>query len=189
MDPEVRDEELLERHLAGDRRAFDELIRRHEDRIFALALKMTGQRADALDAAQEAFIAAFRRAGSFRGDAAFSTWLYRIAINTCTDLLRRRARSPVADGEPGEQPRQDRPGLDDLVGLRLELEQALAALSPEYREAVCLFDLGGVPYEEIARITGVSLGTVKSRISRGRRRLAELLGEHPAPPATSKERP
>lgn len=190
MDPEARDEELLERHRAGDRRAFDELVRRHEDRIFALALKMTGQRADALDATQEAFVAAFKRAASFRGDAAFGTWLYRIAINACTDLLRRRARSPVAgEHEPAEQPRPDRPGLDELVGLRLELEQALAALSPEYREAVCLFDLGGVPYEEIARITGVSLGTVKSRISRGRRRLAELLGEHPAPPAASKERP
>ena len=186
---EPSDEALLERHLAGDRRAFDRLVRRHEDRIFALALKMTGQRADALDATQEAFVAAFNRARSFRGESAFGTWLYRIAINACTDLLRRRARNPVAGGdESAEQPEPGRQGVDDLVGLRLDLERALAALTPEYREAVCLFDLGGVPYEEIARVTGVSLGTVKSRISRGRRRLAELLQEHPGPPATSKDR-
>lgn len=190
MPPEGRsDEDLLAEFLKGDDHAFSDLMRRHEDRIFGLALRMTGSRPDALDATQEAFVAAFRQASTFRGDSAFATWLYRIAINACRDLLRKRTRQPTPEAEP-IAPHSDRdpePLVDETVALRLDVAQALAAISDEYREAVVMHDLGGIPYEEIARITGVSVGTVKSRISRGRRRLARLL-EQPIRARASKER-
>jgi RNA polymerase sigma-70 factor (ECF subfamily) len=187
--PDARaDERLLSDFLAGDRRAFDELVARHEDRLFALALRMTGNRADALDATQDAFVAAFRRAGSFRGDAAFGTWLYRIGINAAQDLLRKRGREHA---EPLDEPSGSQPEapdrVDETIVARVDVGRALASLPEEYREAVVMHDLGGVPYEEIAQLTGAPMGTVKSRISRGRRRLAELL-EHPAPPTPSKRR-
>jgi RNA polymerase sigma-70 factor (ECF subfamily) len=178
---------LLRRSAAGDGPAFNELMRRHEERIFALALRMTGGRADALDATQEAFISAFRQAGRFRGDSAVSTWLYRIAVNSCHDLLRRNRRFP--ETKPGEE-LPERPishhGVEEQAVLRIDLARALAALQPEYREAVTMHDLGGVPYEEIATATGAALGTVKSRISRGRRQLAKLL-EQPPSVGSSKE--
>lgn len=180
------DLELIERARQGDGDAFAQIMQRHEDRIFGLALKMMGNRQDALDATQEAFIAAYRRAGSFRGDAAFSTWLYRIAINTCRDMLRKRDRTPQPIDEEGRiEERDGATPADDVAGLRVDLGRALDSLSDEYKEAVLLHDVGGVPYEEIARLTGVAVGTVKSRISRGRRKLAQLL-EQPPEEASSK---
>lgn len=185
-DDSTTDERLLRRFVSdGDERSFEELMRRHEGRVFAVALRMTGERADALDATQETFIAAFRQAPSFRGDSAFGTWLYRIAVNSCHDLMRKRKRWGDPHEDPPELPSRSA-GVDDAVALRLDVARALAALQPEYREAVALYDLGGIPYEEIARITGTNLGTVKSRISRGRRRLAEIL-ELPGRAATSKD--
>ncbi|HEV2757167.1 MAG TPA: sigma-70 family RNA polymerase sigma factor [Actinomycetota bacterium] len=187
--PDARrgDEELLRLAAGGDQAAFSALVRRHEDRVFGIAIRMTGDRADALDATQDTFVALFRQAGSFRGDAAFTTWLYRVAVNATRDLLRKRRRLP----DPTEElPEQTAPGTppEETVNLRLDLAQALAGLPDEYREAVLLHDLGAVPYEEIAQITGAALGTVKSRISRGRRRLAAALRdvEQPARPRTSK---
>lgn len=182
---ESTDEDLLSQAASGDQSAFTALVRRHEDRVFGIALRITGDRADALDATQDTFVSVFRQAGSFRAEAAFTTWLYRVAVNACRDLLRRRRRLP----EPTEElPERPRPGIgtEEIVGLRLDLAQALARLPDEYRDAVLMHDLGAIPYEEIAQITGVALGTVKSRISRGRRRLAELL-EQPAPAPASKD--
>jgi RNA polymerase sigma-70 factor (ECF subfamily) len=174
------DRELLRRALEGDNQAFSTLLARHEDRIFALALRMTGSRADALDATQDAFILAFRRASSFRGDAAFSTWLYRIAINACKDFLRKRAReATIAPSDEAEHEVDPHIPVDDEVALRMDVADALAELSEEYREAVVMHDIGGVPYEDIAAVTGVAIGTVKSRISRGRRQLAKLLEQRP----------
>ena len=146
---------------------------------------MLGERSDALDATQEAFVSAFRQARSFRGDSSFGTWLYRIAINSCKDLLRKRNRW----GDPIEDAGVDTPSTEDLEGSvtrRMDLAAALAQLPDEFRDPVVMHDLGGVPYEEIARTTRTNIGTVKSRISRGRKRLAELL-EHPTPPAASKD--
>lgn len=179
MDPDTRpDERLVSDFLGGDDSAFGKLVARHEDRLFSLALRMTGNRSDALDATQDAFVAAFRRAGSFRGDAAFGTWLYRITINACQDLLRKRGRDLVEDLEQEESPRiASGERVEDTVIARVDLARALAALPEEYREAVVMHDLGGVPYDEISTLTGTPMGTVKSRISRGRRRLTELL-EH-----------
>lgn len=171
------DADLLARFLSGDERSFTTLMKRHEDRIFQLSMRILGNRTDALDATQETFITAFRKADQFRGDSAFGSWLYRIGINTCKDVLRKKRRW----GEPEEnvpEPETRAASLADEVSLRLDLSNALAALSGEYREAVVMFDLGGIPYEEIARITGTNLGTVKSRISRGRRKLAELMEQH-----------
>jgi RNA polymerase sigma-70 factor, ECF subfamily len=189
--PDVRDpaapsdEELLERAAAGDQPAFSALVRRHEDRVFQLSLRITGDRADALDATQDTFVSVFRQAGSFRAEAAFTTWLYRVTVNACRDLLRKRRRLP----EPTEElPERARPGIgtEEVVGLRIDLARALAQLPEDYRDAVVMHDLGAIPYDEIAKITGAALGTVKSRISRGRRRLAELL-EQPAPAPASKD--
>jgi RNA polymerase sigma-70 factor (ECF subfamily) len=177
--PDLRsDDELLRAFLSGERSAFEDLVRRHEDRLFNMALRMTGNRADALDATQDAFVAAFRRARSFRGDAAFGTWLYRIAINATQDLLRKRAREmPAEEDETSPVVRDASVRVEESAVARLDLARALAELPEEYREAVVMHDLGGVPYEEIAQITGAPMGTVKSRISRGRRHLADLL-EH-----------
>jgi RNA polymerase sigma-70 factor (ECF subfamily) len=172
----VADEELLNNFLNGSEDAFTELMRRHEDRIFSLAMRMTGNRADALDATQETFIQAFRKAARFRGDSAFGTWLWRIGVNACNDILRKRKRAPQPEEDPAvEEPVGGSPSVDDAVATRLELKDALAELSNDYREAVVMHDLGAIPYEEIATLTGVSIGTVKSRISRGRKRLAHLL--------------
>lgn len=188
----VADEDLLRRFLEhDDEAAFTELMRRHEDRVFAMTLRITGDRSDALDATQDAFIAAFRRAGSFRGESAFGTWLGRIAINAARDVVRRRGRTPVATEDEASaadvRASLGTQAMDEQVTLRGEIAQALGQLSEDYRTAVALHDLAGVPYEEIARTTGVSIGTVKSRISRGRKRLGELL-EHPSAPRASKER-
>jgi RNA polymerase sigma-70 factor (ECF subfamily) len=180
---DLSDEYLLRQYLDGNSDAFDELVRRHEDRIFALALRMLGQRADALEATQETFIAAFRRAGSFRGDSAFGTWLYRIGINACKDALRKR-RDLLLDDEGGSPEIASPESVEQQVTSRIDVRRALTTLSEDYREAVVMHDLGGIPYEEIARLTGVPIGTVKSRISRGRRMLAEALEHSPGPQAS-----
>jgi RNA polymerase sigma-70 factor (ECF subfamily) len=185
-----RDEELLSRFLGGEERAFTTLMQRHEAKIFSLALRITGDRTDALDATQDAFISAFKRARSFRGEAAFSTWLYRIGINSCNDLLRRKGRLPIPRDDEAAEERETAldpgPSLEDEVVTRMDLTAALAALPMEYREALAMHDLGGIPYEEIATLTKVAIGTVKSRISRGRQRLARSL-EQRAPAQASKE--
>lgn len=184
---QASDEQLLRSAAAGDEGAFTALMRRHEDKIFSLAYRMTGDRADALDATQDTFISAYKQAANFRGDSQFSTWLYRVAVNACNDLLRKRARAPRPSSDEMPAPElSGAPGVAEGVSLRLDLTRALAQLSEDYREAVVLHDLGAVPYEEIAQMTGVAIGTVKSRISRGRRQLAAIL-EQPAGHPASKE--
>lgn len=181
------DEDLVRRFVGGDEAAFSELMHRHEDKVFTVAYRITGDRSEALDATQEAFISLFRRAASFRGDSAFSTWLYRIGMNAAYDVLRRRR--PTVEARPDldqDHASPDTSDMEDVAGIRSDISDALARLPAEYREAVVMHDLGDIPYEEIAALTKVSLGTVKSRISRGRRRLAELL-EPSYRPGTSKD--
>ena len=180
------DEGLVDRVVGGDDSAFEELMRRHENRIFTLALRMVGDRAAALDVTQDTFITAWRRVSSFRKDSAFGTWLYRIGINAAKDHLRRNRR---VINEPADVLEKNAaPGdIATSVGVRLDIARALQELPDEYREAVCMHDLGGIPYEEIALLTDAPIGTVKSRISRGRRRLAEILELQPAAP-TSKDK-
>lgn len=175
-DEDLSDAELLARSAEGSGAAFGILMRRHENRIFGMALRMLGDRADALDATQDAFISAFKQSKSFRGDAAVGTWLYRIGINACKDFARKRKRWIAQDDvdQIAEQGPTER-SIDETVSVRMELQEALAKLPDDYREAVVMHDLGGIPYEQIAAATGAVVGTVKSRISRGRRKLAELL--------------
>lgn len=183
---DLSDEGLLAEFVQGSQPAYQVLMRRHEDRIFALALRMTGDRSDALEATQDAFISAFRQAAAFRGDSSFGTWLYRIGINACRDLLRKKRRLPEPMADPS-----DKAGpaiaarIEDAAVDRVDLARALARLPEEYRQAVALHDLGGVPYDEIASIADVPIGTIKSRISRGRRLLAADL-EQGSRPGTSK---
>ncbi|HEX2154165.1 MAG TPA: RNA polymerase sigma factor SigM [Acidimicrobiia bacterium] len=174
---ETDDRDLLARFRQGDRRAFDELMRRHEDRVFAVCLRIMRHREAALDAVQDTFLTAFRKADQFRGDAQFSTWLYRIAVNTCYDHLRRSKRRP-AEPLPEEHDPPDAGARDALEAaeLRPDLNAALAAIGEDFRAAIVLADVQGLPLTEVADILGVAEGTVKSRLHRGRRQLAQILG-------------
>lgn len=164
----------------GDTDALDALIRRHESRVYGLAYRLLGNRADALDASQDAFISVFRKIRSFRGESAFTTWLYRLTVNACHDLARRGARSP----RPMEVADEPSPDEADAVEARMIVERGLEALPPDQRTVLVLRELNGLSYEEVAAATGVPIGTVKSRIARARMALAEQLvprhpGEHP----------
>ena len=171
---ERTDEALLRAHLAGDPRAFTELLRRHRDRLWAVALRTLGDPEEAADALQDAMLSAYRAAGRFRGDAAVTTWLHRIVVNACLDRVRRRAARPtvplehVTPATAAVSP----PDVDTVLDVRA----ALHRLPVEQRVALILVDMQGYPVAEAARILGVAEGTVKSRCARGRARLAAHLG-------------
>lgn len=168
---ECDDRELMRRHLAGDADAFGELFRRHRDRMWAVAVRTTRDRDLAADCVQEAFIAAFRHADSFRGDAAVTTWLHRIVVNACLDRLRRiRPTSELPEFQLAE-PRD----AHALLETRLDVHAALAKLPEAQRMALVLVDMQGLSVAETAAILDVAEGTVKSRCFRGRAALAELL--------------
>ena len=143
--------------------------------------RITGQDADAADAAQEALLAIVRGLPRFDGRSKFSTWAHRIAHNACIDELRRRGRRPDP-GLPEHEvaPRGDRPALDDAVADRLTTDEALLALPEDFRSAVVLRDQLGMDYAEIAEVLGIPPGTVRSRIARGRAALARSLGNQGA---------
>ncbi len=173
---DLDDAALLARHVAGDGGvAFGELFRRHRDRMFAVAMRTTGQRELAADAVQEAFISAFRRAEAYRGEAAVTTWLHRIVVNACLDRLRREKVSVRRAGDLGEL---DLPDLHDRHGsteTALVVREALARLPEAQRAALVLVDMHGLPVAEAAVVLGVAEGTVKSRCFRGRDALAGML--------------
>jgi RNA polymerase sigma-70 factor (ECF subfamily) len=184
-----RDRVLLKSFVDGDAAAFGELVERHTERLWPVAVRMCSWReSDAEDALQEAFLSAMRGAGGFRGDARVSTWLHRIVVNACLDRARRRQRRPEV-GLPEEMfaladPR-DRIGERELAW---EVERALADLPPEQRAAVILVDVEGWPVAEAGELLGVPVGTVKSRAARGRAKLAEALAHRRnRPPAGSVE--
>ena len=174
------DESLLAAHLKGDPRAFGELVSRHERRIYGLCLRILGNREDAEDAAQEAFLAALRKAASFRRAAAFSTWLYRIAVNAATDQARRRGRARLTALDPEDAALPTRgDDLGEAVASAVAVQTALTRVPEEFRIAVVLCDLYRVPYADAAQILEVPVGTVKSRVYRGRLALAEQLSGPP----------
>lgn len=179
------DAALIARYLRGDMAAFEDLMRAHEDRVFAVCLRMLRDREAALDATQETFVTVFRKADRFSGRSAFSTWLYRVAVNTCYDHSRRTRRhqaEPLPEGnDPADQSAGDEFGA---VELRPDLEAALAALPDEFRAAVVLADVQGLALQTVAEALEVPVGTVKSRVFRGRRLLAEALGNLNAPSDT-----
>jgi RNA polymerase sigma-70 factor, ECF subfamily len=166
---------LVARAQKGDRWAFEQLVERHQDRMFTLAARVLGRGRvdDAADAVQEAFIRAWLGLPSFRHGARFSTWLHRICLNAAHDQRsKRRTSSPLEEAHEPADPR------DEFLASELSgaLQQALDELDEDYRAAVVLYDVLGCSYGEIAELAGVAEGTVKSRIFRGRQRLGELLG-------------
>ncbi len=182
MDP---DRELVDQSRAGNQEAFADLVRRYQVGIFNLARVSTRNHADAEDVAQEVFIRAYRGLPAFRGDSAFRTWLYRIAVN----VTRTHAGRPSLFGwfrrvEPGEADGTDPldalpapDAVEDSVAYRDAIDRALGRLPGDLRMAVALRDIQGLDYREIAEVLDVPIGTVMSRISRGREKLRPILAD------------
>jgi RNA polymerase sigma-70 factor (ECF subfamily) len=171
------DDELLARHVDGDPAAFSELVSRHRDRLWAVALRTLGNPEDAADALQDALLSAYRGAAGFRGNSAVTTWLHRIVVNACLDNARRRAVRPT---EPlRDDPSTERPGRDTTSDRETSLAviAALRTLPAEQAAAVVLVDMEGYPVNDVAEMLEIPVGTVKSRCARARARLAEQLSD------------
>jgi len=198
------DEQLVRRYLDGDRDAFTTLVERHEARLYNVCLRILGSPEDAHDATQDAFLTVLRKLDQFRGDAAFTTWMHRVAVNACYDLLRKRKRQPmlrmVTDDEADRTDDLGPPVSDpaDAVAGEIDVVRALAHVAEDFRVVLVLADVEDLPYDEIARVLGVPIGTVKSRVHRGRIALARALGldlsvgdsgePRPTAPASEEER-
>ena len=197
---DLREQKWIAAAREGDQGAFEELVRLYEKRVLALTQRMCKNPEDAAEAAQEAFFAAWRGLKNFRGDSSFSTWIYRLASNACVDLLRREGKRQAAvslDDEelnldlssPLPSPQEEA----ERQELRERIEAGLQALPPEYRAALVLREIQQLRYDEIGQALGVDIGTVKSRINRGRKKLCGFLLERgnfsPSPPSkqTGKE--
>ena len=216
--PDIRtDADLLAAHVAGDREAFGVLFGRHRDRLWAVALRTMSNREDAADGLQDGMVAAYRRAGSFRGEAAVTTWLHRVVVNACLDRIRAakvRRAEPLPDdleeyGDRGStisatDDNEDPADLTVRGERRRQVLDALSTLPEEQRAALVLVDMEGYPVAEAAVMLKCAVGTVKSRCSRGRARLAVLLADlmdddaateppearnHPGPPPVSSTQP
>ncbi|MGD6744453.1 RNA polymerase sigma factor SigM [Streptomyces sp. BH106] len=178
---EANDQDLLSRHVAGDKDAFGELVRRHRDRLWAVALRTLGDREEAADAVQDALVSAYRAAHTFRGQSAVTTWLHRITVNACLDRARKmasRKTAPVDDADRLDQLLEPHESADAPVerdDLHRQLLDALSVLPSDQRAALVLVDMQGYPVAEAARILDVPTGTVKSRCARGRAKLLPLL--------------
>lgn len=177
-DTVVEESDLIQGSKTGDADAFDQLVGVHQDRVYQLAYRITGNREDAWDAAQEAFLRAYRSLRLFRGTASFSTWLHRIAVNTALDIVRRRppqrsqpldeAVALVGDDPADQVQRKD---------LQRRIHHAIASLPVDHRVVVILRDLEGLAYDEIAKLLTIPVGTVRSRLSRGRDALRTMLAD------------
>lgn len=177
MTKATEDAVLLARVADGDHEAFTEIMKTHEDRVFSVCLRILGNREKALDATQETFLTAFRKAHQFEGKSTFGTWVYRIAVNTCYDQLRKQKRRP-AEPMPEYLDPADPTAHEtvEAAALRPEIQEALASLPPEFRTAIVLSDIEGMSLPDAAQTLGVPVGTMKSRVFRGRRLLANHLG-------------
>ena len=192
----AREQEWIAAAQRGDQGAFEELVRLYEKRVLALTRRICNDPEDAAEAAQEAFFAAWQGLRSFRGESGFSTWLYRLASNACVDLLRREGRRRAAVSLDDEELNLEMPASIPTPQEEAErrelgerIEEGLRALPPEYRAVLVLREIHQLRYEEIAEALGLDIGTVKSRISRGRKRLRRFLLESGnfSPPPPSKE--
>lgn len=176
---EGEDRELVERFARGESRAFDTIVEKYEQRVYAIALRMTGNVEDARDAMQDVFISALRALRSFRGDAQLSTWIHRVAVNASLDVLRKRKRHIAQPLEAaGERPSDDI-GPEDAAARAaraVEVQRALQAVSEEHRAVLVLHDLQDLDYAETAAALDIPVGTVKSRLHRARTEMARLLG-------------
>lgn len=185
--------DLIARCKAGDKMAFDELISAHQERVFNVAYRLMGNYEEALDLTQEVFLNCFRKIGSFKGDSALSTWLYRITVNTAKNRWKYQQSRGVNRTDSLDAPSDQgnvkaltdfpspEPGPSEVASGRETMgkfEQCLQKLAPEYREVIVLRYIEELPYEEIADILRISLGTVKSRIHRARAELRELMRDY-----------
>jgi len=199
--PSGQEQQWIDAARRGDQEAFGHLVQLYEKRVFALTTRLCGNPDDAQEAAQEAFLAAWQGLAFFRGDSSFSTWLYRLTHNACMDLLRKEQRhasaaGPSLDDEevnleiaaPTESPQE----AAERSELRRAIALGLKSLPEAYREALILRELHQLSYEEIAQSTDTDLGTVKSRINRGRKLLRKFLVENgnfsPSPPSNHTEK-
>lgn len=184
----MTEQELVARAKAGDDEAFAQLMRDNEKRIYNLALRMTGNPEDAMDLAQEAFLNAWRGLKFFKGDSAFSTWVYRLASNACIDHLRKqKRRQDISVPMPGEQDDERPVEIPDerfqpeqeleRRELNREVMQSLEQLSDEHRQVLVMREINGRSYQEIADVLDLEVGTVKSRIARARNSLRKILLE------------
>ena len=173
------DRELARLAAEGDAAAFEEIHRRYRQLVYAVVLRMTGNTADAEDLTQESFLSVLRTIGSFRGEAAFATWLYRLAVNQVKMHFRRRRSRPEDQTSDGEIPER-RSGAarrfdSSPVADRIAIESAVRRLPPGYRAAFVLHDVEGYEHGEIARVLGCNAGTSKSQLHRARAKLREML--------------
>lgn len=179
------DGELVGRFQEGDQHAFVALMERHERRIYNLAFRMLGRPEDARDATQDAFLSCFRHLGSFRGESAFSTWIHRIAVNACYDLLRKRAPTVSLEDQITEFAAS--PDHAEQAAIATDVQRALLRVPVEFRAALVMHEVLDLPVEEIAEALEVPIGTVKSRLHRGRVAMGRILaGEPEEVPAPSK---
>lgn len=180
--------ELVVLAKAGDQDAFEQLVRDNEKRIYNLVLRMVGDPEDALDLSQEAFIKAWKGLPSFKGDSTFSTWIYRLASNTCLDFLRKKKRQQETIGSPSSLDDEDAPPPPSLESDQPEarfeqnersraLKRGLDALPEHQRQVLILRELSGLSYQEISETLSLDIGTVKSRLTRARLALRKILLE------------
>jgi len=181
---EPADAELVARAAGGDEAAFAAIVRRHERRVYNITYRMLGREEDARDATQDAFLSCYRKLSAFRGEAAFTTWLHRIAVNASYDLLRKRKGAPLSREEAPEPAPE--PDHAEATTTAIDVQRALLSVSLDYRAVLILHDVQGRPYEEVAEILQVPVGTVKSRLHRGRVALGRALsgGARSAAPAS-----
>lgn len=174
-------ENIIARARRGDADAFEQLVIAYRDQVFRLALRMCGNEADADEAAQEAFLSAWKALPNFRGDSRFSTWLYQLTSHAAIDLLRREKRQIAAEditevsvSDPGPSPQQQAERSETRQAVR----DAMGKLSPEYRQIVVLRFLQELSYEEIGAVLKLPPGTVKSRLNRAKAQLKDILSKN-----------
>ena len=183
---EVSEKKIIEKVLGGDANAFEELVLKYEKTVYNLALRMVGDRDDAFDMTQEAFIKAYGSLSSFRGDSKFSVWIYRIATNVCLDFLRSKSRkqqvSLTVSDDDDEDAQLDIPDPSSTPEQQLikkismqSVEEGLKTLLDKQRQILVMRELGGMSYAEIGKALSLEEGTVKSRIFRARKRLCTFL--------------
>ena len=183
---ESREKNLIARASEGDASAFNQLMEMHERRMYAVALRMCANREDAQDCLQEAMLRVYRAIGSFKGQSTFSTWLYRITMNTCLDELRRKKNKQSASLDnlldQGWAPTDTAASPEKhalMREMRGQLVKSINELPEDMRAAIVLRDIQGFAYDEIAEMLETNVGTIKSRISRGREKLREILSKKP----------
>lgn len=186
MQDDSAERALIHKAARGDADAFEQLMTGQEGRMYAVALRMCGNREDAQDCVQEAMLRIYKALSSFKGQSSFSTWVYRITMNSCLDELRRRksraatSLDQMIDNGFSPTDEDDTPERHSIQAeQKRQIEKAIAGLPEDMRAAVVLRDVQGCSYDEIARVLDTNVGTIKSRISRGREKLRGILSSQP----------